>query len=169
MQRYRITLKPYRDQLVDQPLDISEEMDLTDEQINGIYEMIRNLTKKYNHDAIIEVKKWDGKTWIDFIRNPDYFIEQTPLPYSDHFDSHDRGVRKNDWYWREYLDWHLDIPQITKRYVMIFPSYIYSNLIYQFNTPEFLQGLLTGANWLRVDGRDWILDLHEGNTEMTIA
>ena len=160
MQRYQITLKPYQDELVNQPLDITQEMELTDEQVHALSHIFRNLVKDFDKNPIIDIKRWDGEKWVDYVRKLN--VSQTHMPFSDHPRSNNRGERKRGITWDRYLSFNNVRP--TKRYVMIFPSYIYANLIYQFDTPEFLQGLITAANWLGVDWHEWILDLHDANT-----
>ena len=177
MQRYRITLKPYRDHLVIQPLNVTQEMSLTDEQAAGIYEMSRNLIPDYDEDPIVKIEKWDShlNDWTDYDRPEGYYSQQTYEPftrgnYARFLPELLPGAKEQGITWDDYIrdQYELDeankMKQITKRYLMIFQAYHYANLIYQFNTPEFLQGLMTAANWLGVDWHEWILDLHDANT-----
>ena len=176
MQRYRITLKPYRDEVVNQPLNITQDMDLTDEQVAGLYIVVRHVSPAFEDDTIMSILKWDGKTWIPFTPiEEDYYLQQTYAAYTEGPHEIFPGAKNTGVNWQDYLQRQQQVDPvnimapITKRYIMIFPSYIYANLLYQFDTPEFLQGLITGANWLNVNWRAWILDVHEGNTEIIVT
>jgi hypothetical protein len=70
-------------------------------------------------------------------------------------------------------------PPVTMRYTALFGNYIPSVprshgaqttwTIVQFDSIEFLQGAITACQWFGLNPREYIKEIHDGNTLMDIA
>lgn len=164
---YEIKLQPDPNRNIHDPGTQVVEITLTPDQVNGIANM-RNALYPINFQLSIDL-------------DPQTRRHLPPRQQHFHLNSQGVGFISADHYtqlmnlvtagtpWLEAIQQVLPFAVIRNRYTVILWSQNndFGNL-FEFNTPEFLQGAISLCQWLRLNWRDYISNIHDGDTPMNV-
>lgn len=156
--------------------DYDGTMQLSDEQLAGLALMLRQLVnhRLTSDDAftkVLQIFKLPERTPID-IENDLYrryylgSIQDSSNLYMYLMNNTSYYPMIEKYVWNDYTKRKISRNDISKRYsilITVWGSFVKS---YQFDTLEFLQGVITACQWMNADCHERILFLYEGDIKL---